>query len=136
VKGGSTADVCAVRRSTYLQSRCYLQTHVIRWSSGILGTQILSRLQSVCHQLPRFAQRHESSYHSGPQSHILSFVYLFLTITWLLLFLMLRYHPERLIDSYRRYLYHRHMRVVVFLCCRLSRLFVGLLVVRLLPVRH
>jgi hypothetical protein len=43
---------------------------------------------------------------------------------------MLSKHSERLTNSYRRYLYHRHMRVVVFLCCRLCRLFVGLLVVR------
>jgi hypothetical protein len=53
-----------------------------------------------------------------------------LTLLWLLLLPMLSKHSERLTDSYRRYLYHRHMRVVVFLCCRLCRLFVGLLVVR------
>jgi hypothetical protein len=84
---------------------------------------------SVCHQLPRFAPRHESSDHSGPQSYILSFVHLFLILLWLLLLPMLSKHSERLTYSYRRYLYHRHMRVVVFLCCRLCRLFVGLLVV-------
>jgi hypothetical protein len=57
----------------------------------------------------------------------LSFVHLFLTLLWLL-FPMLSKHPDRLTDSYRRYLYHRNMRVV-FLCCRLCRLFVGLLVI-------
>jgi hypothetical protein len=58
------------------------------------------------------------------------FVHLFFTLLWLLLLPMLSKHSERLTDSYRRYLYHRHMRVVVFLCCRLCRLFVSLLVVR------
>jgi hypothetical protein len=72
------------------------------------------RLPSVCRQLPRFAPRYESSYHSGPQSYILSFV-LFLTQLWLLLFSMICKHSKRLTDSYRRYLYHRHRRVVVFL---------------------
>jgi hypothetical protein len=44
---------------------------------------------------------------------------------------LLSKHSERLTDdSYRRYLYHRHIQVDVFLCCRLCRLFVGLLVVR------
>jgi hypothetical protein len=57
-------------------------------------------------------------------------LFLFLTLLWLLHSPMLSKHPERLTDSYLRYLYHRHMRVVVFLCCRLCRLFVGLLVVR------
>jgi hypothetical protein len=81
--------------------------------------------------LSRFAPRHESSYHSGPQSEDLSlFVHLFLTLLWLLLFSMLSKHPDWLTNSYRRYLYHRHMRVIVFLCCSLCRLFVGLLVVR------
>jgi hypothetical protein len=131
VKGGSTADVCAVRGSTYLQSGFFVVFPDSRHSlvsSGILSTQILRRLQSVCRQLPRFAPRHESSSHFRPQSYILSFVHSFLTLLWLLLLLMLSKHSERLTDSYRRYLYHRHMRVVVFLCCRLCRLFEGLLV--------
>jgi hypothetical protein len=55
---------------------------------------------------------------------------LFLIPLCLLLFSMLSKYPERLTDSYRRYLYHRHMRVVMFLCCRLYWLFVGLLVIR------
>jgi hypothetical protein len=67
---------------------------------------------------------------SGPQSYTLSFVHLFLTLIWLLLFSMLSKHPERLTDSYRRYLYHRHIRVVLILCCRLCQLFVGLLVIQ------
>jgi hypothetical protein len=53
-----------------------------------------------------------------------------LTLLWLLLLPMLSKHTDRLTDSYQRYLYHRHMPVVVFLCCRLCRLFIGLLVVR------
>jgi hypothetical protein len=83
-----------------------------------------------------FAPRHESSYHSPPESYILSFVHLFLILLWLLLLPMLSEHPERLTDSYQRYLYHRHMRVVVFLCCRLCRLFVGLLILRYFLVQH
>jgi hypothetical protein len=129
IKGGSTADVCAVRRSTYLQSGIFVVFPYSRHSlvsSGIIGTQILWRLQSICRQLPRFAPHHKSSYHSGPQSYILSFVHLFLNLLWLLLFPMLSKHPKRLPAFYRRYLYHWHMRVVVFLCCRLCRLFVGL----------
>jgi hypothetical protein len=58
--------------------------------------------------------------------YISSFVHLFLIPLWLLLLPMLSKHSERLTDSYLRYLYHRHMRAVVFRCCR----FVGLLVVR------
>jgi hypothetical protein len=56
---------------------------------------------------------------------IFKFKFILLTLLWLLLFPMLNLskHPERLIDSYRRYLCHRHLRVVVFLCCRLCRLF-------------
>jgi hypothetical protein len=77
VKGGSTADVCAVQRSTYLQSGFFVvfsdSRHALV-SSGILGTQTLWRRQSVCRQLTRFAPHHDSSYHSGPQSYILSFV--------------------------------------------------------------
>jgi hypothetical protein len=107
VKGGSTADVCVVRRSTYLQSRFFVvfpdSCHSLV-SSGILSTKILWRLQKVCRQLPRFTPRHESSYHSGPQSYIVCFVHLFLTLLWLLLFPMLSKHLERLPDSYRRYL--------------------------------
>jgi hypothetical protein len=45
-------------------------------SSGILDTQILWRFQSVCRQLPRFAPRHESSYHFRPQSYILSCIWI------------------------------------------------------------
>jgi hypothetical protein len=58
----------------------------------------------VSRQLSRFAPRHESSYHSGSQSYIVSFVHLFLTLLFVLLFPMLSKHPERLTDSYQRYL--------------------------------
>jgi hypothetical protein len=48
---------CAVQRSTYLQSGFFVvfsdSPHFLV-SSGILGTQILWRLHSVCRQLPRF----------------------------------------------------------------------------------
>jgi hypothetical protein len=56
VKGGSTADVCAVRRSTYLQSGffgVFPDSRHSLVSSGILGTQFLWHLQSVGRQLPR-----------------------------------------------------------------------------------
>jgi hypothetical protein len=132
VKGGSSLDVCTVQRSTYLQFGffdVFLDSRQSLISSEILSTQILWRPQSVCRQLPRFALRQKSSYHSRLQSYILSFVQLFLTLLWLLV-LMLSKHPEQLTDSYRRYLNHRHIRVVVFPCCRLCQLFVGLLVVR------
>jgi hypothetical protein len=68
-------------------------------SSDILGTQNLLRLQSVCRRLPRFASRHESFYHSRPQSYMLSFVHLFLALLRLLLFPMLSNHLERLTDD-------------------------------------
>jgi hypothetical protein len=44
VEGGSTGDVCAVRRSTYLQSGFFVVFPDSRHSlvsSGIIGTQIL-----------------------------------------------------------------------------------------------
>jgi hypothetical protein len=54
----ATADVCAVRRSTYLQSGFFVvfpDSRHLLVSSEILGTQILRRLQSICCQLPCFA---------------------------------------------------------------------------------
>jgi hypothetical protein len=71
-----TGTVCAVQRSTYLQSGFFVVFPDSRHplvSSGILGTHILWRLQSVCRQLPRFTLRHESSYYSGPQSYFIVF---------------------------------------------------------------
>jgi hypothetical protein len=60
------------------------------------------------------------------QSYILPFVHLFLILLWLLLLPMLSKLSDRLTDSYRRYLYHRQMQEVMFLCCRLCWLFVDL----------
>jgi hypothetical protein len=81
----------------------------VTWYTNSLKTsKCLSPIATLC-------PRHESSYHSGPQSYILSFDHLFLTLLWLLLFPMLNKHPERLTDSYQRYLYHRHTRVFVLI---------------------
>jgi hypothetical protein len=60
VKGESTSDVCAVQRSSYLQSGFFFVFPDLLHSlvsSRILGTQNLWRLKSVCRQLPRFANR-------------------------------------------------------------------------------
>jgi hypothetical protein len=131
------ADQGLVNGELWLDCRCLrspkkhlFAVWILRCISRLTSFVGVIRDTSVCRQWPRYATRHKSSFHSGLQSYILSFVHLFLTLLWLLLFPMLSKHPERLTDSYRRYLYHRHMRVVMFLCCRLCRLFVGLLVVR------
>jgi hypothetical protein len=67
-----------------------------RSTNSLMTSKCLSPTDTLC-------PCHESSYHSVPQSYILSLVHLFLTQLWLLLFPMLSKHPERIADSHRRY---------------------------------
>jgi hypothetical protein len=106
VKGGSTADVCAVR------SMSAFAVWILRYISRLTSFVGVIRDPRYTNSLTTSKCLSPIATLSGPQTYILSFVHLFLTLLWLLLFPMLIKHSKRLTDSYRRYLYHRHMRVV------------------------
>jgi hypothetical protein len=96
-----------------LDASLYFQTHVIRWCYrySLTTSKCLSPITTLCP-----TSRNVLSFRAAILYSV--FFHLFLTLLWLLLLPMLSKHPEWLTDSYRRYLYHRHMRVVVFFCSR------------------
>jgi hypothetical protein len=120
------APICSLNSSLYFQTHdicwCHQAIRDPRYTNSLTTSKCLSPITTLCP-----TSRIVLSFRAA----IIYFVFCsFIFNPTLAASLPIIKHSERLTDSYRRFRFHRHMRVVVFLCCRLCRLFIGLCVVR------